>query len=214
VTSVHTPFARAILPGLSSPLVLASSSPRRRELLTRLGLAIDIEAPDVDETLLPGEAAIDHASRLARAKAVAVGERHPGRLVVAADTVVTTAQGILAKPLDENDARRMLSILSGATHEVVTAVAAVQFPERAAQGTVIAVSAYETTKVAFRSLGASEIDAYIATNEPYDKAGGYGAQGQGAAFIARIEGCYFNVVGLPIVRLLEVVHRALEKRSA
>jgi septum formation protein len=205
----HTPFARALLPGLDLPLLLASSSPRRRELLTRLGLAIDIEAPGVDETVLPGEAAIDHASRLARAKAVAVGERHPGRFVVAADTVVVTALGILGKPESEGDARRMLRILSGATHEVVTAVAAARFPERSAAGRVVAVSAHETTKVTFRPLGASEIEAYLATEEPYDKAGAYGAQGQGAAFIARIEGCYFNVVGLPVVRLLEVLRRAL-----
>ncbi len=174
-------------------LVLASSSPRRRELLASLGLTFSVRHADVDESLLPSESAFDAAERLARAKAVAVREVAPDALVMAADTLVVLEGAALGKPADRADARRMLSALAGRTHDVVTGVAC-------ARGGRV-VSGRETTRVVFAPMSRAEIAAYAATGEPDDKAGAYAVQGIGSLFVERVEGSPSNVVGLP-VRLL------------
>jgi septum formation protein len=174
-------------------LVLASSSPRRREILASLGLNFEIRHADVDESLLPSESASDAAERLARAKAVAVAAGAGDALVVAADTLVVLEGSALGKPLDRADARRMLSALAGRTHDVVTGVAC-------ARGGRV-VSGRETTRVVFAPMTRVEIEAYAASGEPDDKAGAYALQGIGGLFVERVEGSPSNVVGLP-VRLL------------
>jgi septum formation protein len=174
-------------------LVLASSSPRRREILASLGLTFEARAADVDETLLPGESASDAAERLARAKAETAAAGTPEALVVAADTLVVLDGDALGKPRDRADARRMLATLSGRAHDVVTGVAC-------AHGGRI-VSGRETTRVVFAAMSDAEIAAYSATGEPDDKAGAYAMQGIGGLFVERVEGSPSNVVGLP-VRLL------------
>ena len=174
-------------------LVLASSSPRRRELLASLGLTFSVRHTDVDETLLPSESAFDAAERLARAKAAAVRQAAPDALVVGADTLVVLEGATLGKPRDRADVRRMLLALAGRTHDVVTGVAC-------ARGGRV-VSGRETTRVVFAPMTPAEIEAYAASGEPDDKAGAYALQGIGALFVERVEGSPSNVVGLP-VRLL------------
>ena len=171
-------------------LVLASSSPRRRELLASLGLTFSVRHADVDESLLPSESAFDAAERLARAKAAAVSDAPEGALVVAADTLVVLEGEALGKPRDRADARRMLSALAGRAHEVVTGVAC-------ARGGRI-VSGRETTRVVFAPMSPAEIAEYTETGEPDDKAGAYGLQGIGGFFVERVEGSPSNVVGLPV----------------
>jgi septum formation protein len=175
-------------------LVLASASPRRRELLTQAGFSFAIQAADIDEAILPGEDPIAYVTRLAREKAEAVYARRttsdPQLTVLGADTTVCVDRQILGKPESPEDAARMLRLLSGRTHRVITGVALVS----AAQSQVAA----EITAVQFVSLSEEEIAAYIATGEPSDKAGAYAIQGRAARWIPRIDGCYFNVVGLPI----------------
>ena len=172
-------------------LVLASSSPRRREILTALGLAFDVRAADVDESLRDGESPFDAAERLAREKAATVGA--PEVLVVAADTLVVLDGVALGKPKDRADVRRMLAALAGRSHDVVTGVAC------AREGRI--VSGRETTRVVFAAMSQAEIEEYAATGEPDDKAGAYAMQGIGGLFVERVEGSPSNVVGLP-VRLL------------
>ncbi len=174
-------------------VVLASSSPRRGEILASLGVAFEARASDVDETLLPGESAFEAAERLARAKAAAVSPRDPGTLVVAADTLVVLEGEALGKPRDRTDAHRMLSALRGRRHDVVSGVAC-------ARGALV-VSGREVTRVFFAEMSEAEIAAYVATGETDDKAGAYALQGIGALFVERVEGSSSNVVGLP-VRLL------------
>ena len=174
-------------------LVLASSSPRRREILASLGLTFEARAADVDKTLLPGDSASVAAERLARAKAETAAAGTPEALVVAADTLVVLDGDALGKPRDRADARRMLATLSGRAHDVVTGVAC-------AHGGRI-VSGRETTRVVFAAMSGAEIAAYSATGEPDDKAGAYAMQGIGGLFVERVEGSPSNVVGLP-VRLL------------
>jgi septum formation protein len=171
-------------------LVLASSSPRRREILTSLGLTFEICASNVDESLLPGESAFDAAERLARAKAGAVAAGAPDALVVAADTLVVLEGVALGKPKDHADACRMLGALAGRAHDVVTGVAC------ALGGRI--VSGRETTRVVFAAMSDAEIEAYAATGEPDDKAGAYAVQGVGGFFVERVEGSPSNVVGLPV----------------
>ena len=178
-------------------LVLASASPRRRELLTRAGFSFEIHPADIPEDPLPHEEPTAYVTRLAREKAQAVFDRlragpdAPADLaVLGADTTVTLDGHILAKPEDDADAARMLRILSGRTHRVITGVALVT-AERAEV-------AAEVTAVKFLTMSEEEIAAYIATGEPRDKAGAYAIQGRAACWIPRIEGDYFNVVGLPI----------------
>jgi len=173
-------------------LILASASPRRRELLAQAGFSFVVHPADVNEDPLPGEEPLAYVVRLARAKAEAVYAQlnDPESLVLGADTTVTLDGHILAKPVDAADAARMLRMLSGRTHRVITGVAVA-----GARGTEVAA---EVTGVRFVALSDDEIAAYVATGEPMDKAGAYGIQGIAAKWIPRIEGCYFNVVGLPL----------------
>ncbi len=173
-------------------IILASASPRRRELLAQAGYSFVIEPADVDESVLPPEAPEAHTQRLAREKALAVGRRVGKGIVLAADTVVVIDGTILGKPADNQDAVRMLTILSGREHRVVTGVAVLD----AATGKIDIRNS--VTGVWFRPLSQHEIEAYVATGEPMDKAGAYGIQERGALLVERISGCYFNVVGLPI----------------
>lgn len=172
-------------------LVLASQSPRRRELLTQIGVRHRVLAADVDESVRPGEAPDAYVSRVARAKAEAGWQAAGARgAVLAADTAVVLDAQILGKPADRDDALHMLGALSGRDHRVLTAVAL-----RTAQGLRATVV---ETRVWFRSLTPAEIVAYWDSGEPRDKAGAYGIQGRGAVFVARIEGSYSGVVGLPL----------------
>ena len=178
------------------PIVLASSSPRRRQLLEMLGLPILVASPSVQELRLPREEPVAYARRLARDKARAV----PGAYVLGADTIVVLDGAVLEKPVDEADALRMLRGLQGRRHDVVTAVAL------QADGQVF--DAVDVTGVWFRPAGDDLLRDYVATGEPMDKAGGYGIQGYGAALIERIEGDFFGVMGLPLRLVLQLLERA------
>lgn len=178
-------------------LILASRSPRRAELLARLGLEYAVQVPEVDESLIPGEGPAEAAQRLARAKAEAV--RNDGALTIGCDTLVVHRGDILGKPATPQEAVAMVCRLQGADHWVYTGVA-LATPERVE-------SAVEATRVWFRSLEPCECEEYVVTGEPMDKAGAYGIQGYGAAIVERIEGDYFNVMGLPLKRLLELFRR-------
>jgi septum formation protein len=178
-------------------LVLASGSPRRAELLSRLGLDFVVRVPEVDESLAAGERPVAAAGRLARSKAAAAVR--DGALTIGCDTLVVHRGEILGKPQGPDEAVEMLRRLQGDEHVVYTGVA-VATPGRAE-------SAVEGTRVWFRSLDPRECEEYVATHEPMDKAGAYGIQGFGAAIVERIEGDYFNVMGLPIQRLLELFRR-------
>jgi len=177
------------------PLVLASSSPRRAEILRAVGWPFEAVAANVDETARGGEEVVEYVERLACEKAEAVAEGRASGLVVGADTVVAVGGQVLGKPSDDEDARRMLRLLSGRWHDVLTGVALV----RAETGEVLV--SHELTRVRFAAMSDDEIDGYIKTGEPADKAGAYGVQGRASLFIEEIEGDYWNVVGLP-VRLL------------
>jgi septum formation protein len=183
-------------------LVLASASPRRRELLTQAGYAFEVQPAHVNEDLRPGEDPITYAVRLARDKAQAVfaDVNDPNAIILGADTTVTLDSHILAKPEDAADAARMLRLLSGRTHRVITGVAVVT-----AKSTEVAA---EVTGVQFLTLSDEEIAAYVATGEPMDKAGAYGIQGLAAKWIPRVEGCYFNVVGLPLALVSTMLEAA------
>lgn len=174
-------------------LVLASASPRRAELLTAAGFAFDVRPVEVDETPLPGEGASAYVLRLADLKAQSCRCDREGEVVLAADTTVVVRGILLAKPADEADARRMLRMLSGREHAVLTGLAL-----RAGDRTV---SAVETTRVRFVPLDEAEIDWYVRSGEPADKAGAYAVQGRAARFVERIDGSYSNVVGLPVSRV-------------
>jgi len=173
-------------------LVLASASPRRRELLTQAGFTFAIHPAHIPEDPLPGEDPISYVIRLAREKAQAVFNHLQDRdaVILGADTTVTLDNHILGKPEDTADAARMLRLLSGRTHRVITGIAVVT-----AEAAEVAA---EVIGVRFLALSDQEISAYIATGEPMDKAGAYAIQGRAARWIPRIEGCYFNVVGLPL----------------
>jgi len=175
-------------------VVLASASPRRRELLTLIGIAHEVRPANIDETMRPREAPRRYAERLAREKASAVAARDPDLITIGADTVVVINRKVLGKPADADDAARMLRMLSGREHTVITAVAV-------SRGRKLR-SAIEEVRVKFRALRDDEIDEYIAMGEPMDKAGAYGIQGYGATIVERIEGDYFAVMGLPLVRLV------------
>jgi septum formation protein len=179
---------------LTPRVVLASASPRRRELLRLVGIPHEVMPADIDETFNAGETPRAHAERLAREKALAVSARAPGTVVIGSDTIVVVEGEVLGKPVDEAHAATMLKQLSGRAHLVITAVAVV-WQDR------IAVSA-EEVDVTFRTLQEREVDLYIATREPMDKAGAYGIQGYGATIVSRIDGDYFAVMGLPLNRLV------------
>ena len=176
---------------LREKLVLASSSPRRTEILERAGWPHEVIVAGIDETLFPNEVAAAYVQRLARSKAEAVARRLEHGLVLGADTTVVVGNEILGQPVDEADARRMLDLLNTKWHEVLTGVAVV----RVGGETRVA---YETTRVRFAEMSAKEIDWYIATGEPFGKAGAYAIQGKASLFIEEIEGDYFNIMGLPI----------------
>ena len=188
-------------------LILASASPRRRELLTQAAVDFTVEAADLSEERLADEAAAAYVQRLAVEKAQAVWNRNQATdspddplIVLGADTAVVSEGHILGKPADTADAGRMLRLLSGRTHTVLTGLAAVTRKR--------ATSDVEITQVTFNILTDAEIDRYIATGEPLDKAGAYAIQGYAARWIPRIEGCYFNVVGLPIARTIALLDEA------
>ncbi len=176
-------------------LVLASGSPRRREILGALGLTVTVRLPDPEETIVPGESPESAVLRLAEQKADSVSVA-PSELVLAADTVVVLDGDLLGKPVDDHEAIEMLMRLSGRSHEVFTGLAL-----RVERRTVSMVT---RTEVTFRSFDRVECEAYVATGEPLDKAGAYGIQGFGSALVERIHGDFFNVMGLPVATLLRL----------
>lgn len=179
---------------LKEKLILASQSPRRAEILTTVGWQFEAIAANIDETRLPSEDALTYVTRLAQTKAETVAKQiESGGLVLGADTVVVIDEEILGQPRDDDDARRMLSLLSGKWHQVVTGVALVR---RIDLSQIIVDQ--QTTRVLFAELSRQQIDWYISTGEPQGKAGAYAIQGKGALLIKEIQGDYFNVVGLPI----------------
>ena len=191
---------------LREKLVLASGSPRRAEILERAGWPHEIVVAGIDETVLPNEDPAAYVQRLARSKAEAVASRLETGLVLGADTTVVVANQILGQPVDEAEARRMLRLLNAKWHDVLTGVAVV----RVGGETRVA---YETTRVRFAEMSEREIDWYIATREPFGKAGAYGIQGKAALFIEEIEGDYFNIMGLPIRLVYELTTDFTEKNT-
>ncbi len=187
------------LTGSASPLrvILASQSPRRRDLLTLIGIPHEVRPADVDESVHPDEAPVPHCERLARTKAATLAEQHPDALVIGCDTIVVLDGDILGKPESPEEAHRSLTRLSGRTHTVFTAVAVSRHGETR--------SAVESVSVTFRPLSPEQITAYVATGEPMDKAGAYGIQGYGATIVERIDGDYFAVMGLPLGRMITLL---------
>ena len=179
-------------------LILASQSPRRRELLGLTGLDFIVRVADIDETMTPGAAPFDEVARVSRLKAQAV-PREPGDVVIAADTIVVCEGRILGKPRDEEDAFRILSLLSGRHHEVMTGKTVLKDDAL--------IPHTEVTKIHFRDLHPDEIRAYIASGEPMDKAGAYGIQGGAALFADEMVGDYYNVMGLPVCRLAMILRQ-------
>ena len=177
-------------------LILASQSPRRRELLGLTGLPFVVRAADIDETMDPGRAPFDEVARVSRLKAEAVA-RKPEDVVIAADTIVVCEGEVLGKPRNEADAFRILSLLSGRHHEVMTGMTVVCGDK--------VITHTEVTKIHFRELHPEEIRAYIASGEPMDKAGAYGIQGGAALFADEMVGDYYNVMGLPVCRLAVIL---------
>ena len=188
-----------------SRVILASASPRRRQLLRAANVEFEVIESMVPEQHIAGEPARDYALRMARDKARAVSSRFPNAIVVGADTIVVCENQILEKPADANDARRMLAMLSARTHTVITAFAL-------ARGGNILESSPVESLVTFRKLADAEIDDYIATDEPYDKAGAYGIQGVGGGFIAHVDGSRDNVMGLPTDQVVAALARFGVKR--
>ena len=173
-------------------LILASQSPRRKELLGLFRLPFTVRVADIDETMNPDKAPFDEVARLSREKALAV-PRQPEDIVIAADTIVVAQGQVLGKPKDESDAFRMLRLLSGRDHQVMTGLTVLRGDRQ--------ITCTEVTDIHFRPLSDEEILRYIRTGEPMDKAGSYGIQGGAALFAERLDGDYFNVVGLPVCRL-------------
>lgn len=192
-------------------LVLASNSPRRKELLTQAGFSFDVIAADIDETPFPEESPERFAVRMAREKTAAVAHQQAqtGTVILAADTIVTLDGRILGKPKDDADAIAMLKSLSGRTHAVITGWALAT----ARQEILEQSSSYETTNVTFRPLSDAEIAAYVASGEPQDKAGAYAIQGGAGAFVSAISGDRDNVIGLPVAKLTPLIKAALAKRD-
>jgi septum formation protein len=178
-------------------LVLASGSPRRAEILTAVGWSFDTMAADIDESVLSNEDPRTYVQRLAKSKVEAVASQVESGLVLGADTTVVIENEILGKPCDEEDARRMLQLLNGKWHEVLTGVALQRV------GSEVQV-AFEQTRVRFAEMSETEIDWYVSTGEPQGKAGAYGIQGKAALFVEKIEGDYLNIVGLPMRLVYEM----------
>ena len=187
-------------------VVLASRSPRRRELLAAAGIAAEIDPVDVDERRLPDEAPAAYVERVARLKAAAGAARHPEALVIGADTAVVLGDEVLGKPSDAADAADMLRRLAGRAHEVLTGVA-VSCGARHH-------SFVERTTVTFAPIAEDDIQQYVATGEPFDKAGAYAIQGYAARFVSGIQGSYTNVVGLPMEALVRVIQVYSDERGA
>jgi septum formation protein len=184
---------------MNKPIILASNSPRRRELLTQIGLDFTCDPADVDERILPDEGAEAYAVRVALDKARVAAGRAGDGIVIAADTIVVLGDAILGKPADARDAERMLGMLSGRMHRVISGLAIVDAKTGKTR------SGAASTSVWFRDLTPARIRDYVLTGEPLDKAGAYGIQEKGALFVTKIEGCYFNVVGLPLSLLGEML---------
>lgn len=184
-------------------LILASKSPRRAEILHHAGITFEVQPAHVNEARRPRESAHTYVRRLAAAKAHVAVERAKHKkqhaMVIGADTIVLARGKMLGKPADVKEARRMLRLLSGKTHQVLTGLAIVSLPDGKARHHV------EITHVKFARLSNADIDDYIATGEPFDKAGAYGIQGIGGRFVTAIEGCYFNVMGLPLSRVWTIL---------
>jgi septum formation protein len=197
-------------------LILASASPRRQELLRNAGISFAVQPADVDETPLAGEGARECAERLAREKALTVWKGRPQDVVLGADTIVVVGNEILGKPIDAEDAARMLRMISGREHDVITGVCLAGptgkghsvVGDRSRTDENVAIAS-QTTRVTVSELSEEEIRDYVATGEPMDKAGGYAIQGMASRWIPRIEGDYSNVVGLPVA----MVYRMLRERN-
>ena len=193
-------------------LILASSSPRRAEILGNAGICFEVRASHIDEARLAGEAAEEMVARLAEMKAHATAAQYDGDeydsdercAIVGADTCIELDGEIFGKPDNAAHAREMLTALSGRVHRVITGICVIHLPQRTV------CTAVETTTVAFAVLAPAEICAYVESGEPFDKAGGYAIQGLAGRYITRIEGCYFNVVGLPLARLYELLKTSPE----
>ena len=177
-------------------LILASQSPRRRDLMQLFHCPFSIQVADIDETMDPNAAPYDEVARISRLKAEAVS-RNPEDVVISADTVVVLENEVLGKPKDAADAKRMLHALSGRDHQVMTGMTVLRGDT--------AVTVTEVTHIHFRPLTDGEIDRYVATGEPMDKAGSYGIQGGAALFAEKMEGDYYNVMGLPVCRLFTIL---------
>lgn len=186
-------------PVKTAPVILASNSPRRKELLRQIGLEFSVDPADVDERVLPDEPPEQYAVRVALDKARVAAVRARAGLIIAADTIVVLDGEILGKPADAEDATRMLTKLSGRAHTVITGLAI----KDASTGKELTRAS--STRVWFRAITQREIAAYVSTGEPLDKAGAYGIQQRGALLVDKIEGCYFNVVGLPLSLLGELL---------
>jgi len=178
-------------------LILASASPRRAELLRNAGIAFEVDAADLHEERLAGEKPLGYAQRLALDKARTVLTRYPDAVVLGADTVVVVDEHLLEKPRDSEDAKRMLRLLSGRAHQVVTGVSLLSASLERTET--------EITQVVFNPMSEQEIADYVVTGEPMDKAGAYGIQGMASRWVGRIEGDYFNVVGLPVARVYRML---------
>ena len=187
---------------IKEKLILASKSPRRSEILRAAGWPFEVIAADVDETRRDGEQAVEYVKRLANEKAEAVAANVSSGLILAADTTVVVDDHVLGQPVDDEDARRMLQLLSGRWHEVLTGVALLRVA--AVETRVVD---HERTRVRFSDMSQDEIDWYVATGEPRGKAGAYGIQGRAALFIDEIQGDYFNIVGLPVRLVYEMVKK-------
>jgi septum formation protein len=185
-----------------SSLILASASPRRQRLLQQLGLTFTAIAAGIEERQRPGELPHPYARRMAQEKAHHVAQQFPTALVLGADTIVALDQDVLGKPQDVAQARQMLQRLSGRAHTVITGLALVQHSQGLQRLDVV------STRVVFRTLTESDINAYLATDEPYDKAGAYAIQGRAGAFVATFTGCYTNAVGLPLQRTAALLRAA------
>ena len=187
------------MPFVNHPrLILASASPRRSALLSQIGLTFEVFPSEIEEPLPNKDLSPEKVTqKLAKLKARAVAERYTEGIIIGADTLVLFKKELLGKPKNREDAKSMLSRLSGKTHRVITGVALIDVKKKTE------TTWSEVTKVCFRELCADEIDNYIKSGEAKDKAGAYGIQGRGAAFVKRIDGCYFNVVGLPLASFVE-----------
>ena len=182
-------------------IILASQSPRRKALLGLFGLPFTVRVADIDETMDPAKPPYDEVARVSRLKALAI-RREENDIVIAADTIVVCNGQVLGKPVDEADARRMLKLLSGRDHQVMTGMTVLQGSRQ--------FVTTEVTDIHFRALSDQEIDRYIATKEPMDKAGSYGIQGGAALFAEKLVGDYYNVMGLPVCRLSQILKQLEE----